>query len=83
MKEYRLFFLSDSGRLARAIQLLCAGDDEAISRSEELRQGSQAELWELGRAVRSFRRQIPAEPGFGAPPPRGREAPPIEVSSRP
>jgi hypothetical protein len=54
LQEYRLYFLSDAGHILRAIDMMCADDGEAIERSQELRGGAAAELWQLGRSVRAF-----------------------------
>lgn len=59
LQEYRLYFLSAAGHILRAVDLMCADDGEAIERSQDLRGGAAAELWQLGRAVCAF----PSEDG--------------------
>lgn len=54
MQEYRLYFLSDAGHILRAIDMLCADDDDAMERSQEIRRGAAAEPWQLGRSVCAF-----------------------------
>jgi len=52
---YRMYLIGDDGGIVKALELHCAGDDDAISAATELAAGAAAELWQRGRLVTQIR----------------------------
>ncbi len=55
MAEYRLYLLDRGGRIMRAVAFTCEDDEAAVQMAESHCAGQPAELWQLGRFVRSLR----------------------------
>jgi hypothetical protein len=55
MAEYRLYLLDGRGRIMRAIEFSCEDDETALQEADRRRSGQPAELWQLGRFVRSLK----------------------------
>ena len=58
MKKYRAFLLAADGQVIQAIDLVCASEDDAIARAEQLGgpDGECAvELWDGPRLVARFK----------------------------
>ncbi len=53
MIEYRLYFLTD-GHVARAMELVCESDAQAMARAEEKHDEGEMELWSGARIVARF-----------------------------
>ncbi len=53
MIEYRLYFLTD-GHIARAMELVCETDAQAMARAQETHDEGAMELWSGGRVVATF-----------------------------
>jgi hypothetical protein len=51
MADYRLYFQDHNGHIVRALEMVCADDNEAIARVEEVADGQSVELWQLDRWV--------------------------------
>lgn len=54
MTDYRLYLLGQTGRFENVQEMDCADDMAAIEMAEQRRSGAAAELWQLGRRVRTF-----------------------------
>ena len=57
MKKYRAFLLTADGQVIQAIDLVCASEDDAITRAEQLLQPDgecPVELWDGPRLVARF-----------------------------
>lgn len=56
MRDYRLYFLDDQGRVEKAHEFFAESDDEAIKTAEAWREGRTMELWNHARKVRVWGR---------------------------
>jgi hypothetical protein len=57
MPEYRAYIVGHDGHFERSVPLVCADDDEAKQRAEQLVDGHDVELWQLDRKVTTFQRK--------------------------
>ena len=54
MPEYRVYIVGSDGHFQRSIPLICAGDDEAKVKAQQLVDGHDLELWQRDRKIASF-----------------------------
>jgi len=54
MSEYRLYYLDRDGHIQRAVELECAGDEQAIRFAREHLDQQGLELWQRDRVVAKF-----------------------------
>ena len=54
MKGYRLFILAADGNVQGVVEILCAGDDAALSRAGQQPHRHGAELWRGSRCIHVF-----------------------------
>lgn len=52
--HYRLYFLGPNGRFAGVVEFEARDDEDALARLGEYRDGRPAELWQLGRNVKTL-----------------------------
>jgi len=57
MQEYRAYIIGPDGHIQERIDLLCADDDAAKERAEQLLNGHEVELWQLDRQIATFTRK--------------------------
>ena len=60
MPYYRLYCIDGRGHFFRCEEFEAEADEEAVGRSEELRNGAAAELWSGKRMVKAFERTADA-----------------------
>jgi hypothetical protein len=51
MQEYRVFIKGSDGHIQSRLDLLCEDDEAAKKRAEQLIDGHDIELWQLGRMI--------------------------------
>lgn len=52
VRDYRVYYLDEGGRVVRRETLRCESDDKALALLEAPRKEPVAELWDLGRLVK-------------------------------
>jgi hypothetical protein len=52
VREYRVYYLAEGGRVVRRETLRCESDDKALALLEAPRNEPVVELWDLGRLVK-------------------------------
>ena len=52
MRDYRVYYLDEGGRVVRRETLRCKSDDQALALLDTPRPEPVAELWDLGRLVK-------------------------------
>ena len=57
MQEYRAYIIGPDGHIQERIDLLCADDDAAKERAQQLLNGHEVELWQLDRQIATFTRK--------------------------
>jgi hypothetical protein len=55
MAEYHAYFVGEDGHFKQSVVLFCPDDDTAKERAEQLVDGHDVELWQLGRKVATFK----------------------------
>jgi hypothetical protein len=65
MREYRLYFLDRDGHIQRALELECAGDEQAIRFARERLDSQGLELWQRDRVVAKLAPAFAASPIAG------------------
>ncbi|HEX6860050.1 MAG TPA: hypothetical protein VF138_07625 [Caulobacteraceae bacterium] len=51
MRDYRVYYLDENGKVVRREVLRCENDDRAIALLDQPRPEPVVELWDLGRLV--------------------------------
>ena len=54
MQEYRVYVIGADGHVSGRHDLLCATDDDAKERAQQLVDGYVVELWQLDRKIDTF-----------------------------
>ena len=57
MQEYRAYIIGPDGHIQERIDLLCADDNAAKERAQQLLNGHEVELWQLDRQIATFTRK--------------------------
>jgi len=57
MQEYRAYIIGPDGHIQERIDLLCADDNAAKERAQQLLNGHKVELWQLDRQIATFTRK--------------------------
>lgn len=52
LRDYRVYYLDEGGRVVRRETLRCESDEKALALLDAPRKEPVAELWELGRLVK-------------------------------
>jgi hypothetical protein len=52
VRDYRVYYLDDGGRVVRRETLRCESDDKALALLDAPRKEPVVELWDLGRLVK-------------------------------
>ncbi|MGE5565073.1 MAG: hypothetical protein ACM3YN_02795 [Parcubacteria group bacterium] len=52
MRDYRVYYLDENGRVVRRESLRCESDEQAVALLDGPRKEPVVELWDLGRLVR-------------------------------
>lgn len=52
MRDYRVYYLDENGRVLRREALRCNSDEQAIALLDQPRPEPVVELWDLGRLVK-------------------------------
>ena len=52
MRDYRVYYLDEGGRVVRRETLRCESDEQALAVLEAPRSEPVVELWDLGRLVK-------------------------------
>jgi hypothetical protein len=61
MTDYRIYVIGRDGHFLRSIELVCPNDEAAKAETEQLLDGHDLELWQLGRKVAFFASKEPEE----------------------
>ena len=56
MNEYRVYLMRPDGHILSRVDLVCEDDEAAKERAQQLVDGHDVELWQLGRKIATFTR---------------------------
>ena len=58
MQDYRAYILGPDGHIHDRVDMLATDDGEAIKLANQLVDGHDVELWQLGRKIRRFKHAL-------------------------